>query len=104
MQKPIIDGAEVSIDFPDKAYYGMFRRGAVFSVEREDDGVAVKIVQPGHDKRVAAFHIHHYLLADIIEEIATVMKKGVALDEPHRSELVKATKALTAVLEKRKER
>ena len=104
MPKPIIDGAEVSIDFPDKAYYGIFRRGAVFSVDREEDGVAVKIVQPGDHKRVAAFHIHHYLLADIVEEIAHEMKKKPTLDEAHRSELVKAAKALVAALEPKKKR
>lgn len=104
MQKPIIDGAEVSIDFPDKAYYGMFRRGASFSVEREQDGVAVKIVQPGDEKRVATFHIHHYLLADIVEEIANAMKTGDPLDDAHRLEIVKAAKKLASVMETRKAR
>lgn len=98
MRKPIVDGAEVSIDFPDKAYFGTFGRSSGFSIDREDDGIAMKLIRGGEDKRVAAFHLHYYLLADMIAEIARAMKSGGELDDAHREQLLSASEALVAAL------
>jgi len=42
---PISDKAEVSVDFPDKAYIGSFGRHSQFDAYADDDGVAVRLVR-----------------------------------------------------------
>jgi hypothetical protein len=44
---PIIDKAEVSVDFPDKAYIGSFGRHSQFDAYADVDSVAVRLVRPG---------------------------------------------------------
>ena len=41
---PICDKAEVSVDFPDKAYIGSFGRHSQFDAYADDDSVAVRLV------------------------------------------------------------
>jgi len=50
---PISDKAEVSVDFPDKAYIGSFGRHSQFDAYADDDSVAVRLVRPGEDRREA---------------------------------------------------
>ena len=69
---PISDKAEVSVDFPDKAYIGSFGR-----------------------------HANSMLLADILLELAKSLASRDQLDEQHRSELSEAAKQLSASLEPR---
>jgi len=69
---PISDKAEVSVDFPDKAYIGSFGR-----------------------------HSNSMLLADILLELAKSLASRDQLDEQHRSELSEAAKQLSASLEPR---
>ena len=69
---PISDNAEVSVDFPDKAYIGSFGR-----------------------------HSNSMLLADILLELAKSLASRDQLDEQHRSELSEAAKQLSASLEPR---
>lgn len=69
---PISDKAEVSVDFPDKAYIGSFGR-----------------------------HSNSMLLADILLELAKSLASRDQLDEQHRSELSEASKQLSASLEPR---
>jgi hypothetical protein len=66
--KPIHDKAAVALNFPDKVYMGTFGRDSKFEATVEDDGLRLKLVRPGEEKRVFEMHIHHYLLADIIAE------------------------------------
>ena len=40
---PISDKAEVSVDFPDKAYIGSFGRHSQFDAYADDDSVAVRL-------------------------------------------------------------
>ena len=44
---PISDKAEVSVDFPDKAYIGSFGRHSQFDAYADDDSVAVRLVHLG---------------------------------------------------------
>jgi hypothetical protein len=55
---PISDKAEVSVDFPDKAYIGSFGRHSQFDAYADDDSVAVRLVRPGEDRREAMMHLH----------------------------------------------
>ena len=41
---PISDKAEVSVDFPDKAYIGSFTRHSQFDAYAHDDSVAIRLV------------------------------------------------------------
>ena len=60
---PIADKAEVSVDFPDKAYMGSFGRHSQFDAYADVDSVAIKLVRPGEDRREAVVHLHYGLLA-----------------------------------------
>jgi hypothetical protein len=98
---PISDKAEVSVDFPDKAYIGSFGRNSQFDAYADADSVAIRLVRPGEDRREAAMHLHYGLLADILVEVARSLAVRNPLDERHRTELVEATKQLSTALEPR---
>ena len=98
---PISDKAEVSVDFPDKAYIGSFGRHSQFDAYADADSVAVRLVRPGEDRREAVMHLHYGLLADILVELAKSLASRDQLDEQHRNELSEAAKQLSASLEPR---
>lgn len=97
---PIIDKAEVAIDFPDKFYHGGFGRNSGFDARCEDDGVLIRLVRPGSEKRVAEIHLHHFLFANILEEIARSLAGHEPVDEIHRQPLLNAARGLVAALER----
>ena len=101
---PITDKAEVSVDFPDKAYIGSFGRHSQFDAYADDDSVAVRLVRPGEDRREAVMHLHYGLLADILVELAKSLASRSPLDEQHRNELNEAAKQLCRSLEPRPEK
>ena len=98
---PIADKAEVSVDFPDKAYMGSFSRHSQFDAYADTDSVAIRLVRPGEDRREAMVHLHYGLLAGILAQLATSLTQRDPLDEPHRMELSDAAKQLAAALEPR---
>jgi hypothetical protein len=100
---PIADKAEVSVDFPDKAYIGSFSRHSQFDAYADADSVAVRLVRPGEDRREAVIHLHYGLLADILAELARSLTAREPLDEQHRSELSEAAKQLSVSLEPREQ-
>ena len=98
---PIADKAEVSVDFPDKAYMGSFGRHSQFDAYADTDSVAVRLVRPGEDRREAMVHLHYGLLAEILAELARSLTARDPIDEPHRRELSDAASQLAAALEPR---
>jgi hypothetical protein len=98
---PIADKAEVSMDFPDKAYIGNFGRHSQFDAYADADSVAIKLVRPGEDRREAVVHLHYGLLADILAELARSLAVRDPLDDQHRIELSEAAKQLAVSLEPR---
>lgn len=96
---PILDKAEVSVDFPDKAYMGSFGRHSQFDAYADTDSVAIKLVRPGEDRRKAVIHLHYGLLAEILAELATSFSSRHPFDEQHRAELSEAAKRLAASLD-----
>lgn len=103
--KPITDKAEVSIDFPDKAYIGGFTRNSEFAVSVDAEGILIKLVHPGEDRRSAEIHLHYYLLADIVAEAAkAIAQRDEAIDEDHRDRLLEAAKKFAASLAMRRPR
>jgi hypothetical protein len=95
---PIADKAEVSVDFPDKAYMGSFGRHSQFDAYADTDSVAIRLVRPGDDRREAMIHLHYGLLAEILTELARSLAARDPLDEPHRMELSEGAKRLAAAL------
>jgi hypothetical protein len=96
---PIVDKGEVGIDFPDKYYSGGFGRDCSFEARAEDDSVLIRLVRDGSDKRVVTIHLHHYLLAGIIEELARSLAERDPIDTAHRQLLLAAARSFVAALE-----
>ncbi len=98
MSKPILDKAEVSIDFPDKFYHGSFSRSSRYDVEVDDTGVHISLDREGEEKRHVAFHLHHQLFASIVTTIAAAVSRRSALSSEDRDRLKKAADKLAKAL------
>ncbi|MBM3489321.1 MAG: hypothetical protein FJX68_02555 [Alphaproteobacteria bacterium] len=101
MTRPITDGAEVSIDFPDKVYIGSFVRDASFDATADVEGVHLQLVRGSADRRVARLHLHYYLLADILAELAGSLRTLPPMDEAHCQPLLASAEALAKALRRR---
>jgi len=93
MSTPITDKAEVSIDFPDKFYMGSFGRGSRFDLTAAKEGVHLHLERSEGEKRRVGFHIHYYLLADLLEAAATAVAR-VKDAEPHQVARLKEAAAV----------
>jgi hypothetical protein len=97
--RPITDRAEIAIDFPEKAYMGSFGRMSAFDARAEVDGIEIKLAHTGAPKRSVEMHLHWYLFADIVDEIAASIEGRAGLvDETHRAVLVSAVQRLDRAL------
>jgi len=96
--KPIQDKAEVSIDFPEKFYVGSFSRDSKFEARTEDDGLLIKLMKPGDEKRAVEIHLHHHLLADILSAWADSLAVEPLSDKDHRKTLQDALKKLQSAM------
>ena len=96
--RSISDRAEVSVDFPDKAYMGAFGRESTFEVKVEADEVLLRIVRTGSERREIAVYLHYYLLADILNELGQGLTEHAFLDDAHLSRLREGTEALVRAL------
>lgn len=97
---PIADKAEIAIDFPDKMYMGGFGRDCDFEARAEVDGVLIRLVRSGEERRVAEIHLHHFLLAGILDELARSLAAREPIDAVHREPLVSAARRFLAALER----
>lgn len=98
--KPITDRAEVAIDFPDKAYMGSFGRASSFEATADEAGVTIRLARGGEERRRVEIHLHHYLFAGVLADIAAALAARPPLDEAHRARLVDAARALVAALDR----
>jgi len=96
--KSISDRAEISIDFPNKAYMGAFGRESSFDVKVEPEEVLLRIVRSGDERREVAVHIHYYLLGDILKELGQGLVEHEFLDESHLHRLQEGADALARAL------
>lgn len=94
MSKPVADRAEVSIDFPDKLYVGSFERDSRLDVSADERGLHIKIERGKGEKRRFGFHLHYYLLAELIESIGEALADYPALEPQHKDSLQQASKVL----------
>jgi hypothetical protein len=99
--KPIADRAEVAIDLPDKLYIGSFTQHSNYQVKADADQLALKLTHATGPKRTVELHLHYYLLADIIEDLASELGSHEALDPSHRQRMLAATERLCKALEPR---
>ncbi len=100
--RQISDKAEVAIDFPDKFYIGGFGRDAEFDARVEDDGILVRLVRTGDEKRQVEIHLHYFLFANILEEVArSIAAAQKPIDDLHRDPLLNAAKMLVSAIEHR---
>jgi len=99
--KSISDRAEVSIDFPDKAYMGAFGHESTFDVKVEADEILLRIVRKGAERREIGLHLHYYLLADILRELGQGLTQHEFLDEAHLSRMREGAEALVRALQDR---
>jgi hypothetical protein len=97
---PISDKAEVAIDFPDKAYMGSFGRECSFYAHADADGMMIRLVRTSGEKREAEIHLHHFLFAGILDDLAKSLDKREPIDETHRQPLLAAARKLAAALER----
>ena len=95
--KSITDEAEVSIDFPDKSYVGLFGHGAGFDAVSDAKGVVIRLSRNGEDRRTVEVRLHYYLFADILAELSESIGT-VPLDDAHRSTLLEAVEKLERAL------
>ncbi len=93
MSKPIIDKAEVAIDFPDKFYHGTFGRGSRYDVTADEEGIHLHLMREDGEKRHVGFHIHYQLLSELLAATAEAVGGVKTLPEEHRARLKEATKA-----------
>jgi hypothetical protein len=93
----ITDKAEVAIDFPDKAYIGGFGRDGRFEVRAEGDGMVLRLVRGSGERGEAEIHLHHFLLAAVIDDLATALAAR-PWDDAHRL-LLQAAQKLAAALD-----
>lgn len=100
--KSISDRAEVSVDFPNKAYMGAFGRESSFEVKVEPDEVMLRIVRPGDERREISVHLHYFLLADILAQLGQGLVEHDFLDQVHLDKLRDGADALARALKDRK--
>jgi hypothetical protein len=98
MSKPIIDKAEISIDFPDKFYHGSFGRQSRYGVRVDDEGIHIALDRSGEDKRHVELHLHHHLFSGILTSIAEEISEHAELCGDHREQLKEATAKLAKAL------
>ena len=96
----IPDKAEVGIDFPDKFYIGGFGRDSGFEAKAEEDAVLIRLVRSGGEKRVVEVHLHHFLLANILNDLAASLTAREPIDEVHRQPLAEAAHRFAAALDR----
>lgn len=85
MSKPITDKAEVSIDFPDKFFMGSFGRGSRYDVTADKEGIHLHLDRADGEKRHVGFHVHYYLLAELLAASADAVAKVDGID-PHQKQ------------------
>ncbi len=98
MPNPIIDKAEVSIDFPHKFYHGSFGRSSQYDVKVDENGVHIALDRTTGEKRHVSFHLHHYLFGDILNAVADEIAEGSELTGQHRERLREAATKLAQCL------
>lgn len=99
MTKPILDKAEVALEYPDKFYSGTFERSSRFEASLDARGVALVLERPGAEdvRKSVHIHINYGLFADILQQLASDASKLPA-GEVHLGALREAVASLDRAL------
>jgi len=102
MIKPIVDKAEVALEYPDKFYCGTFERSSRFEASFNSNGVALVLERTGaRDVRKSVhIHMHYGLFADFLEQLAATAS-SVPQDDVSYEHLKRAVSAFSRAIEKR---
>ena len=96
----ITDKAEVAIDFPDKFYLGNFGRDSKFEARTDADEIFIQLVRFEGEKRAVQIHLHHFLFAAILEDLACSLAEHEPIDAVHRIPMRDAARRLADALER----
>jgi len=99
--KPIIDKAEIALEYPDKFYVGTFERSSRFEAHLDETGIALTLFHVGgeSERKSVRLHINYGLFADILSDLAQTVSAMPLEDETHREALGQAAEALSAALQ-----
>ena len=102
MTRPILDKAEVALEYPDKFYAGTFERSSRFEATMDRTGVLLILERPGAEDVRKSVHIHlnFGLFADILKELA-LHAGNVAHDDVHFDAMTEAATLLRDALARR---
>jgi hypothetical protein len=100
MTKPIVDKAEVALEYPDKFYSGTFERSSRFEARFDSTGVGLVLERMGSQDVRKSVHVHmHYgLFADVLEQLASTAA-SIPRDDVSHEHLVRAVRALNMAIE-----
>lgn len=98
VMKPIVDKAEISVDFPDKLYFGAFGRLSRFEAHAEPESMTIKLLRQGDERREVMLHLHHFLFAGILDDIAASVEAGATVDAAHAGAVRDAAARLARAL------
>lgn len=102
MTRPIIDKAEVALEYPDKFYSGTFERSSRFEAAFDSTGLALLLERTGSQdvRKSVHIHLHYGLFADVIERIAATAS-SIPQNEVSYDHLKRAVSALAQAIDKR---
>jgi hypothetical protein len=91
MTKPILDKAEVALEYPEKFYSGTFERSSRFEASFDARGLSLILERPGSPDERKSVHIHlnYGLLADVLTQLAQTISE-IPEDGPNRDHLVRS--------------
>ena len=97
--KPILDKAEVALEYPDKFYSGTFERSSRFEATLDATGVALVLERPGAEdvRKSVHIHINYGLFADILRQLAS-NASNIPAGEAHLGLLRDAVSSLDRAL------
>jgi len=102
MMKPVLDKAEVALEYPEKFYHGTFERSSRFEAAFDSSGVALVLERSGSgdEKKSVHIHLHYGLFADVLEQLAASVAK-IPQDDPGREHLSRSVARLSRAIELR---
>ncbi len=100
MMKPIVDKAEIALEYPDKFYVGTFERSSGFEAHLDETGIALTLYHRGteNERKSVHMHINYGLFADILRDLTQTVSAMPFEDETHREAIAEAARALSSAL------
>ena len=101
MTKPILDRAEVALEYPDKLYIGTFEHSSRFDAHLDETGISLSLYRTGdvEQRKSIRMHFHYALFAEILRDLARTVSVLPPADVQHREALRDAAKALYSALD-----